>query len=166
MGEWKATDDQAVEIYAMFWRLMEMSVSRWGSFPSGQFLMVLTVMLLDMVDYFPTVGELAEIMRLPKSTVSRYVAFQINRGWFEEIIDPNDRRCRRLHLTHKARDEQKLHRQEVRKIAEASKQAFRGEGESRQPAADLRKILLHKSNSKLIRGANRGKKPVISPRRG
>jgi len=142
VGEWKATDDQIVEIYAMFWRLMDMSVSRWGSFPAGQFLLVLTIMLLDTVDYFPTVGELAEIMRLPKSTVSRYIAFQIDRGWLEEIIDPDDRRRRRLHLTSKARIEQTRHRQEVREIAEASKQAFHGEGDSADPVADLKNLLL------------------------
>ena len=95
MSEWKRADLESAEIYIMFWRFMEMVVHRYGSAPTGALLTVLTLSLLDQVDYHPTVGELARILRLPKSTVSRYVSTEMNDGYIEEIIDPEDRRRRR-----------------------------------------------------------------------
>ena len=81
-------------------------------------------MILDRVDYHPTVGELAEIVRLPKSTVSRYVSAEMHAGFLEEIIDPDDRRRRRLHLTPMAKEEGSWHREQIRQITELSSIAF------------------------------------------
>ena len=166
MGKRNPTGDETGKLYAMFWRLMELSVHRYGSFPTGQLLTVLTIMLLDQADYHPTIGELAEITRLPKSTVSRYVSVEMSNGFLEEIIDPEDRRRRRIHPTRLARKEQQWHQQKVREIAELSVNALRGEGDSKQPAADLMKVLLGVGQSEFIRGANRGKKPIIPTHRG
>ncbi len=166
MGKRNPIGGEAGEIYAMFWRLMEMSVHRYGSFPTGQLFVVLTIMLLDRADYHPTIGELAEITRLPKSTVSRYVSIEMSNGFLEEVIDPEDRRRRRMHPTRLARKEQEWHQQKVREIGELSVKALRGEGESAKPAADLMKVLLSVGQSEFIRGANRGKKPIIPPHRG
>ena len=87
MSKWSPSEQQLGGVYAAFWRLMDMTVHRYGSHPTGQLYIVLTIMMLDRVDYYPTVGELAEIVRLPKSTVSRYVSTEMQAGFIEERID-------------------------------------------------------------------------------
>jgi DNA-binding MarR family transcriptional regulator len=124
MSKWMPSDEQLGGVYAAFWRLIDMSVHRYGSHPTGQLFIVLTLMMLDRVEYYPTITELAEIVRLPKSTVSRYVSSEMDSGFLEEVIDPNDRRRRRLHLTTVAREEVFWHRKQVRKVAELSTMAF------------------------------------------
>jgi|GEM_PF-3340049 len=141
MSKWKATPDQFSGMYACFWRLLEIMVSRYGSFPTGHLLTVVTLVLLDRAGYHPTVGELADITHLPKSTVSRYVAIDMNSGYLEEVIDPQDRRRRRLHPTEKSREEQKWQMERVLEAAEMSVQAIGGRGHSEDPAADLKRIL-------------------------
>ncbi len=142
MREWKPTDAEIAEIYTMFWRFVEMVVHRYGSSPTGSLLTVLTVSLLDQVDYHPTIGELAKITRLPKSTVSRYVSTEMNLGYLEEIIDPEDRRRRRLHTTEKARSEREWVKKRIIEIAEVSATLFSGNGIDKHPAEELKKILL------------------------
>jgi DNA-binding MarR family transcriptional regulator len=105
------------DVYMMFWRLVQLAVHRYGSHPTGELLIVLTIVLLDRVGYHPTVTELAEIANLPKSSVSRYVSTEMHNGFLEEVIDPRDRRRRLLRPTEKAREEQKWHREQVREIA-------------------------------------------------
>ncbi len=139
--EWKPTADEFSGIYAMFWRLVEVLVHRYGSFPSAHLLTMLTIVLLDRADYHPTVGELADITQLPKSTVSRYVAVDMESGYLREVIDPEDRRRRRLYPTLKSAEEQQWQLERVVEIMELSVKAFRGLGDSENPAADLKKIL-------------------------
>lgn len=125
----------------MFWRLLEIMVHRYGSFPTGHLLTVLTIVLLDRADYHPTVGELADITRLPKSTVSRYVATDMNSGYLEEVIDPEDRRRRRLHPTRKSKEEQQWQMNRILEAMELSVEAYSGHGRTEDPAADLKRIL-------------------------
>lgn len=141
MAEWKPTPNELSGIYAMFWRLVEIMVNRYGSFPTAHLLTVLTIVLLDRADYHPTVGELADITRLPKSSVSRYVASDMNSGFLEEIIDPNDRRRRRLHPTLKSREEQEWQLEKILEVLDLSTQAFSGHGKTENPAVDLKRIL-------------------------
>jgi len=124
MSRWVPSDEQLGGVYAAFWRLMDMSVHRYGSYPTGHLYIVLTIMMLDRVEYYPTVSELAEIVRLPKSTVSRYISSEMRSGFLKEVIDPDDRRRRRLHLTTLAREEGLWHREQVRKITELSTMVF------------------------------------------
>lgn len=98
-----------VYLYATFWRMVSLAVHRYGSAPTGQLLLVLTMLILDRYGYQPTVTELAEITQLPKSSVSRYVAAEMSAGMLEEFIDPNDRRRRRLRTTAAAKKEQQFH---------------------------------------------------------
>jgi len=126
----------------MFWRFMEMVVHRYGSSPTGAVFTILTVSLLDQVDYHPTIGELARITRLPKSTVSRYVSTEMNRGYLEEVIDPNDRRRRRLYTTTKAREERQWVQQGLLDIAQTSAHIFRDKNHDGHPGEDLKRILL------------------------
>jgi len=141
MAEWKPTEDEYSGMYAMFWRLVEIMVHRYGSFPTAHLLTLLTVVLLDRAGYHPTVGELADITQLPKSSVSRYIAIDMKTGFLKEIIDPNDRRRRRLHPTRKSREEQKWQLQKILQVLETSTQAYGGLGKTADPAADLKRIL-------------------------
>jgi len=102
----------------------------------------LTISLLDQVDYHPTIGELARITRLPKSTVSRYVSTEMNMGFLEEVIDPEDRRRRRLYTTAKAKDERKWVQEGLLEIAQTSAHVFRDKNTNGHPGEALKKILL------------------------
>ena len=123
MSKWHITEVQESGIYAMIWQLIEIMVDRYGSYPTGHLFTILTVVLLDRVDYQPTVGELAEITGLPKSTVSRYVSIDMKTGFMEEVIDPEDRRQRRLHPTQKSRDEQVWQVKKILNVLEKSNKA-------------------------------------------
>lgn len=111
------TDD----VYVMFWRLVQMAVHRYGSHPTGELLIVLTIVLLDRAGYNPTVTELAEITNLPKSSVSRYVSTEMANGFLEEVIDSRDRRRRLLQPSAQGRAELERHRVEVRDIAQRAR---------------------------------------------
>lgn len=129
------------DVYAMFWRLVQLSVHRYGSHPTGELLIVLTIMLLDQAGYNPTVTELADITNLPKSSVSRYVSTEMSTGFLEEVIDARDRRRRLLRPTEKARAEQKWHREQVRDIAHLRRAALAGLGDADVPGEELKRIL-------------------------
>ncbi|MDP6673262.1 MAG: MarR family winged helix-turn-helix transcriptional regulator [Gammaproteobacteria bacterium] len=141
MTDWKPTANELSGIYAMFWRLLAVLVGRYGSFPSGHLLTILTTVLLDRADYHPTVSELVDITRLPKSAVSRYVALDIESGFLTEVIDPNDRRRRLLHPTLKSKQEQQWQMDQLIEILELSLRAYSGFGDSKNPAQDLKEIL-------------------------
>jgi len=139
MNDQIESDLEISDIYTMFWRLVQMSVHRYGSHPTGELLIVLTIMLLDQVGYNPTVTELADITNLPKSSVSRYVSTEMSTGFLEEIIDARDRRRRLLRPTEKAREEQKWHRDQVNDIARRRRAAIAGAGND--PGVELKTIL-------------------------
>jgi DNA-binding MarR family transcriptional regulator len=53
----------------------------------------------------PTLTDICRATGLPKSSVSRYIAWQIDQGLAKENVDPNDRRKRYLVQTRKGRTE-------------------------------------------------------------
>lgn len=109
------------ETYALMWRFIHLAVHRYGSSPTGELLMVLTLILLYEAGYYPTVSELADIVGLPKSSVSRYVSTEMQNGLLEEFIDPEDRRRRRLRPTELANKERAWHLNQVHEVREATR---------------------------------------------
>ena len=79
---------------ALFWRILHLMLSRYGSHPMGQLLVALTMVFLNERGMPPTLTDLCRATGLPKSSVSRYVAWQIDQGLAKETVDPNDRRKR------------------------------------------------------------------------
>ena len=141
MNDTYASEPELGDVYVTFWRLVQLSVHRYGSNPTGELLIVLTIVLLDQAGYNPTVTELAEITNLPKSSVSRYVSTEMSAGYLEEIIDSRDRRRRLLRPTEKAREEQKWHRQQVREIMKMRRAALDGITDSDEPGVNLKNML-------------------------
>ena len=82
--------------YSLIWSWLHLCNQRYGTMPTGEMQIALTIMLLSEIGYAPTVTELAEITNLAKSNVSRYVSAQMTAGYLEEYIDSSDRRRRKL----------------------------------------------------------------------
>ncbi|MGI9343410.1 MAG: MarR family transcriptional regulator [Gammaproteobacteria bacterium] len=141
MNEKILDNTELSDVYVMFWRLVQLAVHRYGSHPTGELLIVLTIMLLDQAGHNPTVTELADITNLPKSSVSRYVSTEMSAGFLEEVIDPRDRRRRLLRPTKRALDEQNWHREQVLEIASRQRAALEGLGQSANPGTDLKDLL-------------------------
>jgi DNA-binding MarR family transcriptional regulator len=93
--------------------MLHLAVCQYGSHPMGQILVAYTANILHQSGYDPTIGDLSRATGLPKSSISRYVAWQIAHDYAEEIIDPNDRRLRRLKQTKKGRIEMRVMLQEL-----------------------------------------------------
>ncbi len=142
MNDWRLSEEQVSAMYASFWRYLDLFVHRHGSIPTGALLMVVTIILLERVDYHPTITELAEITRLPKSTLSRYVSVQLNNGFIEEVIDPEDRRRRLLRVTDKAKQEMEWNEDQFREITVKGTKMFRDHQFSENGASDLKKLLV------------------------
>jgi DNA-binding MarR family transcriptional regulator len=83
------------------WQILNMMTSNYGDLPTGQIMVALTIDVFHRNDYLPTATELRQATGLPSSSVSRYVDWQLSEGYLEEIIDPDDRRLRRLMQTKK-----------------------------------------------------------------
>jgi len=96
--------------------------------------------MLDIAGYRPTVGEIAKITRLPKSSVCRYVAKQISQGYIREVIDPRDHRRRLLHPTARAKDELKWHKKEFSDFLNLLEAVDWNVGRRKQKAAGLNLI--------------------------
>ena len=111
------------EIYDVLWSFVYLSIHRYGGNPTGEVLLVLTILLLDQSGEHVTMSELAQITGLPKSNVSRYVSDQLRRGHLQEEIDPRDRRRRVLLPTESGRSEQKWHRDQLLKLREMKSNA-------------------------------------------
>jgi DNA-binding MarR family transcriptional regulator len=90
---------------AVFWRVLHLFASRYGSHPVGQVLVVLTLIFLNDRGMPPTMMELCKATGRPKGSVSRYVSSQIKQGFVKEVVDPNDRRRRLLKQTRKGKSE-------------------------------------------------------------
>lgn len=90
---------------AIFWRILHLLTARYGNYPMGQLLVALTMVFLNHKDGPPTMTELCRATGLPKASVSRYVSWQLKQGLVKEVIDPDDRRQRRLVQTKKGRKE-------------------------------------------------------------
>jgi DNA-binding MarR family transcriptional regulator len=102
----------------IFWRIMHMYMKRYGSIPLGQMLVELTTITLNELGRPPTVTDLCDATGLPKSSISRYISSQMTQQMVAEIIDPTDRRRRKLVLTEKGQDERRWQVKTVRKILE------------------------------------------------
>ncbi len=107
--------DKAVP-YSLIWSWLHLCNQRYGTMPTGEMQIALTIMLLTELGYDPTVTELADITRLAKSNVSRYVSAQMTAGYLEEYIDSSDRRRRKLRASQKAGPELIWFEKHVRKI--------------------------------------------------
>ena len=102
----------------IFWRIMHLYMSRYGSIPIGQMLVELTTVVLNELGRPPTVTDLCDATGLPKSSISRYISTQMKAEMVAEVIDPQDRRRRKLVLTEKGKDERRWQVKHVRKILE------------------------------------------------
>ncbi|MBT8442152.1 MAG: MarR family winged helix-turn-helix transcriptional regulator [Gammaproteobacteria bacterium] len=100
----------------IFWRIIHMYMARYGSIPLGQMLVELTTIVLNELGRPPTVTDLCEATGLPKSSISRYISSQMTLGMIAEVIDPNDRRRRKLVLTDKGLEERRWQIKTVRKL--------------------------------------------------
>ncbi|MDP6674226.1 MAG: MarR family transcriptional regulator [Gammaproteobacteria bacterium] len=112
---WTASPEAQVVI---FWRIMHLYMSRYGSIPIGQMLAELTTLVLNELGRPPTVTDLCEATGLPKSSISRYVSTQMKAGMVAEVIDPQDRRRRKLVLTDIGTDERRWQVKQTRRIME------------------------------------------------
>ena len=111
------TRDPEIAIpFALIWGWLHLANHRYGTMPSGQMQVALTLVLFNALGYHPTITELAEITGLAKSNVSRYVGRQMESGFLEEYIDQADRRRRKLRPTAKAGPELEWQQQRLIKI--------------------------------------------------
>ncbi len=129
--------DNANDLYEPLWSFAFMSVHRYGGNPSGEVLLVLTILMLDQAGQNVTVSELAEITGLPQSNVSRYVSDQLRIGHLEEEIDPKDRRRRVLRPTDEGRAEQGWLRNQMLTLSRARQAA----GKNAKSGIDMVKLL-------------------------
>ncbi len=113
----KMRDD---ELLAALWRFLQLTVHRYDNSRTGEVLVVMTIVILDRAGRNPTVSELASITGIPTSNVSRYVSHQLERGDLEEIIDPQNRRLRRLRPTEAGREEQEWLGQQISAVANSA----------------------------------------------
>jgi len=100
------------------WRVMHLYMARYGSVPMGQMLVGMTAIILNELGRPPTVTDLCEATGLPKSSISRYISAQMEAGLIMEIIDPADRRRRKLVQTEGGKTERKWQIKQIRKILE------------------------------------------------
>ena len=99
--------------------------------------------MLNELGHAPTVTELCEATGLPKSSISRYIAAQMEQGVIHETIDPSDRRRRMLTQTDAGRAERQWQIRQMREILENVREwdesVLRGETPL-DPARDRRQI--------------------------
>jgi len=113
LNGWTASPEAQVVI---FWRIMHLYMSRYGSIPIGQMLVELTTVVLNELGRPPTVTDLCDATGLPKSSISRYISAQMTANMVTEVIDPQDRRRRKLVLTDNGKNERRWQVKQVRKI--------------------------------------------------
>jgi DNA-binding MarR family transcriptional regulator len=101
---------------ALFWRILHLMLARYGNHPMGQLLVALTMVFLNERGMPPTLTDICRATGLPKSSVSRYVAWQIGQGLAKETVDPNDRRKRYLVQTPKGRAEWQWQVAELKRV--------------------------------------------------
>ncbi len=115
LAHWRPSPEaQAV----IFWRILQVFLARYGSVPLGQLLVGMTATVLNELGHAPTVTELCEATGLPKSSISRYIAAQMEQGVIHETIDPSDRRRRMLTQTDAGRAERQWQIRQMREILE------------------------------------------------
>ena len=75
LSDWNPRPEAQIVI---FWRIMHMYLSRYGSVPLGQMMIELTTIVLNEIGKPPTVTDLCEATGLPKSSISRYMSAQMD----------------------------------------------------------------------------------------
>ena len=113
LNGWSASPEAQMIV---FWRIIHLYMNRYGSIPLGQMLVELTTTVLNELGRPPTVTDLCDATGLPKSSISRYISAQMKSGMVAEVIDPQDRRRRKLVLTDKGITERRWQVKQVRKI--------------------------------------------------
>ena len=157
---WTPTPEAQMVI---FWRIMHMYMARYGSIPLGQMLVELTTVVLNELGRPPTVTDLCDATGLPKSSISRYISAQMTQGLISEVIDPTDRRRRKLVLTDKGKEERKWQVKHVRKILEEVKnwdEKAAGEGLTIDPDHEFDRMKLVNANPPEMVGKKRNKRRV------
>lgn len=155
---WSPTAEAQMVI---FWRIIHMYMSRYGSIPLGQMLVELTTVVLNELGRPPTVTDLCEATGLPKSSISRYISSQMTQGMVAEVIDPNDRRRRKLVLTDKGKDERRWQVKHVRKLLEDIKawdEKNAGSGQAPDPDIEFERMKLANGNAPEMIGKRRKKR--------
>jgi DNA-binding MarR family transcriptional regulator len=155
---WSPTAEAQMVI---FWRIIHMYMSRYGSIPLGQMLVELTTVVLNELGRPPTVTDLCEATGLPKSSISRYISSQMTQGMVAEVIDPNDRRRRKLVLTDKGKDERRWQVKHVRKLLEEVKAwDEKNAGSAPDPDIEFERMKLANVNAPEMIGKRRKKRRV------
>lgn len=147
----------------IFWRIVHMYMARYGSIPLGQMLVELTTLVLNELGRPPTVTDLCEATGLPKSSISRYISAQMTQGMVAEVIDPADRRRRKLVLTDKGKDERRWQVRHVRKILEevrAWDEKNQAGGRPLDPDLEFERMKLATANAPEMIGKKRKKRRV------
>ena len=141
MAQINRDDIEAGSIYATCWRMLYMGIHRYNSGPAGELLTVMTIAVLAKAGYAPTVSELADLTGLPKTNVARYVARQIDGGFIEELIDPEDRRRRRLRATKVGISESNWNQGDSLSLARKTRNVLSKSGKGNSRATNLKNVL-------------------------
>ena len=147
----------------IFWRIIHMYMARYGSIPLGQMLVELTTLVLNELGRPPTVTDLCDATGLPKSSISRYISAQMAQGMVAEVIDPNDRRRRKLVLTDKGKDERRWQVKHVRAILEdvrAWDEKSQASNQPLDPDLEFDRMKLATANAPEMIGRKRKKRRV------
>lgn len=145
----------------IFWRIIHLYMARYGSIPLGQMLVELTTLVLNELGRPPTVTDLCEATGLPKSSISRYISAQMAQGMVAEVIDPNDRRRRKLVLTEKGKDERRWQVKQVRAILENVREwdeKSRAGGQALDPDMEFERMKMATANAPEMVGRKRKKR--------
>ncbi len=159
---WSASPEAQIVI---FWRIMHLYMSRYGSIPIGQMLVELTTVVLNELGRPPTVTDLCEATGLPKSSISRYISAQMTANMVTEIIDPQDRRRRKLVLTDAGKSERRWQVKNVRKIIDdvmAWDQKNQQTNQRLDPDLEFERMRLSNANSPEMIGRKRKKRRVAT----
>ena len=155
---WTASPEAQMVI---FWRIIHLYMSRYGSIPLGQMLVELTTIVLNELGRPPTVTDLCEATGLPKSSISRYISAQMKANMVSEEIDPQDRRRRKLVLTEKGLNERRWQVKNVRKIldgAMAWDQKNQQHNQRLDPDLEFDRMKLNNANAPEMIGRKRKKR--------
>ncbi len=145
----------------IFWRIVHLYMARYGSIPLGQMLVELTTLVLNELGRPPTVTDLCDATGLPKSSISRYISAQMTQGMVAEVIDPADRRRRKLVLTDKGKEERRWQVRQVRKILEEVRvwdEKNQGSGQPLDPDLEFERMKLATANAPEMIGKKRKKR--------
>ena len=107
------------QVLAVLCRFLQLGLRHYDGGLTAETLAVLLILAMDRAGHAPSVSELAELVGVPKSNMSRYVANQINAGHLEEVIVPTDRRRRLLRPSDAGRKEFTWIMGEISEIASA-----------------------------------------------